>query len=135
IVLEGGFDDCFIVPASDDAGTAIGAAYLAHWRHKPFVSRQPARREFLGRRVPERETRAAITTIPGVIAGKPDDLIGAVAARLARGEIGGWMNGPAEFGPRALGRRSIIASPTFADMKSRINAGVKFRESFRPFAP
>ncbi|MGO7543276.1 carbamoyltransferase [Rhizobium ruizarguesonis] len=135
IFLESGFHDYFVVPASDDAGTAVGAAYLAHWRRKSFVPGRPARREFLGRRFPEMETEAAIAAIPGVFGEKPDDLIGTVAARLARGEIGGWMMGPAEFGPRALGRRSIIASPTFADMKVRINAGIKFRESFRPFAP
>jgi carbamoyltransferase len=52
-----------------------------------------------------------------------------------RGEIGGWVVGGAEFGPRALGQRSVIASPIAADTKERVNAGVKFREAFRPFAP
>src|SRR5262249_40942960 len=72
---------------------------------------------------------------PDVVAASPDDVLDEVVTRLIRGEIGGWVMGGAEFGPRALGQRSVIASPIAADAKDRVNAGVKFREAFRPFAP
>jgi len=140
IIEEGGFDDHFIMPASDDAGTAIGAAYLGHWQttakgttttHRLSRIRHDAH----GRPPTRPEIEAAIAGFSDLSVERPDDLAGAVVDRLVRGEIGGYMSGRAEFGPRALGQRSIIAAPTEADMKDRINAGVKFREAFRPFAP
>jgi carbamoyltransferase len=65
----------------------------------------------------------------------PDDVHERAAALLASGRIVGWVQGRAEFGPRALGNRCVLADPRPRDMKDRINAGVKFREEFRPFAP
>ncbi|MBG6143385.1 carbamoyltransferase [Labrenzia sp. EL_142] len=130
-----GFDEVFVVPAADDAGTAIGAAYLAHWETSMPSLRGPVgRKESLGAPL------EAATLEPGsaalwVKAVTPDDLIEDIACRLADGEIGAWVQDGSEFGPRSLGQRSIVAAPTFEDMKDCINQGVKFREAFRPFAP
>lgn len=66
---------------------------------------------------------------------REEDLLAAVADRLAEGKVIGWYHGRMEFGPRALGGRSILADPRGADMRDRINASVKMREAFRPFAP
>jgi carbamoyltransferase len=66
---------------------------------------------------------------------KEEDLCGRVAAMLADGQVVGWMQGRMEFGPRALGGRSILGDPRRADMQTRMNLKIKFRESFRPFAP
>jgi carbamoyltransferase len=135
IVRESGFEEHFVVPAADDAGTAIGAAYLGHWYAvAPRPSRQ-TRYDGHGRAPADGEIKVAVGAVSGVLAEQPADLLGDVTARLKRGEIGAWVEGGAEFGPRALGHRSIIAAPMDKDMKDRINFSVKFRESFRPFAP
>jgi carbamoyltransferase len=69
------------------------------------------------------------------LAGSVGALTATVAARLAAGEVGGWFQGRMEFGPRALGNRSIVGDPRNPDMQKRLNLKVKFREGFRPFAP
>ena len=135
IVFTRRFDEVFVVPASDDAGTAIGAAFLAHWETASLQLSEPqGESDALG--APHNSATTDLGSADSWVEDvATNDLIEDVACRLAAGEIGAWLQGGSEFGPRSLGHRSIIAAPTFADMKDRINQGVKFREAFRPFAP
>ena len=123
------------MPAADDSGTAIGAAYLGYWASGGAYRAEPLRVDSQGRASEDAEVAAALAHVPDVVAASRDDILDEVVTRLMRGEIGGWVVGGAEFGPRALGQRSVIASPIATDTKDRVNAGVKFREAFRPFAP
>lgn len=135
----------FVFPAATDDGNAIGAALYAH--HALLGGSGPDERAptpelrhvFLG---PDRVPRApdellAMLTRWGLVATIHDNAersAGAAAAAISRGEIIGWFQGRAEFGPRALGNRSILCHPGMVGMKDRLNARVKFRERFRPFA-
>ena len=132
-----GYDRVFVPSAPADDGNAVGAAILA-WMHHTGAVRIPESdgSAFLG-------STAAARTVEKVVSGagglKVTDVSGkaahAVAERLAAGQIIGVMRGRAEFGPRALGNRSILADPRPAGMKDRINLSVKGREPYRPFAP
>lgn len=132
------FRRVFVQPASGDDGSALGAAlYVQHDRHP----RAPAPRisaPLWGPAYARKEIAAALSTRSDIKA-VPYDSFSALAAeaakRLARGEILGWFQGAMEFGPRALGSRSILADPRPADMRSRVNMLIKKREGFRPFAP
>ncbi|MGI9333929.1 MAG: carbamoyltransferase family protein, partial [Gammaproteobacteria bacterium] len=132
------FENIYIPPAPSDDGNAVGAALLAFGEDNP-QARPPERfhSPYLGSAIDQRELDAFLNN--GALLGRvdiePDDVIDYVARELANGKIVGWMQGRAEFGPRALGNRSILADPRRPEMKQRINAVVKFRESFRPFAP
>lgn len=130
------FDDVYVQPASGDDGAALGAALYASQMHDGLksVSRGP----LLGPGSTEEERRAAAATASGVQVREftsPEELVGEVAELIDGGAIIGWFQGRMEFGPRALGNRSILADPRRTDMRDRINALVKKRESFRPFAP
>ena len=123
--------------APADDGNALGAALLAYFQDHP--ERKPrgvVQSPFLGTSLSKR-TIANLARFGGI--GKLHHLPGtihrATAELLAGGKLVGWVQGRAEFGPRALGNRSILADPRPVDMKDRINALVKFREEFRPFAP
>lgn len=139
ILREGPFKHLFVQPAAGDAGTALGAAALAHTRRTGArPSSERLRHVYLG----PSYTSAAIENALDASAleylsyhGREADLVSAVAERLASGKVIGWFQGSMEFGPRALGARSILADPRVSDMRDRINALVKQRESFRPFAP
>jgi carbamoyltransferase len=135
---EGPFKRLFVQPAAGDAGGALGAAALVHAR---TVGAGPiARLEhvYLG---PEYTADDVMTAWRGGVArwtdyrGRQADLLRDVVNRLAAGQVIGWCDGRMEFGPRALGARSILADPRDASMRDRINGVVKKRESFRPFAP
>jgi carbamoyltransferase len=130
IINESGFGECFIMPAAEDNGTAIGAAYLGlqqlggEWPATGIVE------DATGREYSRDEMLAAAR---GLDVSEPD--IFAEGARLLdRGSSLGWFQGRSEFGPRALGQRSILLDPRIADGKDRLNRQ-KGRESFRPFAP
>jgi carbamoyltransferase len=143
-ILEAGlFDDIWIQPAAGDAGGAVGAAY-AVWHIHRGKERQihsgcadAMAGSYLG---PEFSSTQIVQSVEryggkarhydGVAALAAD-----VAARLAAGEVGGWFQGRMEFGPRALGNRSIIGDPRNPEMQKRLNLKIKFREGFRPFAP
>jgi carbamoyltransferase len=123
--------------APADDGTALGAAWLA-WQadHPGQRPGSAVLSPYLGSTIDEKAARrfAEYSGLP--VAHLPDGaIIPVVARRLADGEILGWMQGRAEFGPRALGNRSILADPRSPYMGDKINRGVKFRERFRPFAP
>lgn len=128
------FDDVFIQPAAGDNGACLGAALLVNHR-KLNAPRGPVMTHaFHGPEFSEKDVLAAARE-RGLEAVRPTHIEAETARRLAAGEIVGWMQGRMEYGPRALGNRSILADPTRADAKDRVNARVKFREGYRPFAP
>jgi carbamoyltransferase len=137
ILAETPFERLHVPYAPADDGTALGAALLA-WAedHPGSVPRARADSPYLGSRL----SRKTLTRLPNS-AGQmhlehlPEQITSRTAALLAAGKIVGWVQGRAEFGPRALGNRSILADPRLPDIKDRINAKIKFREEFRPFAP
>lgn len=128
------FDEIFVQPASGDAGTAIGAAFLAH---KKIAGRLPVVKDhnsYLGASFVGAEIEEALKK-HGAKYTKPENIYEQTAQALNSKKIVAWFQGRAEFGPRALGNRSILTAPFPAGMKDYINAQVKFREEFRPFAP
>jgi carbamoyltransferase len=136
------FDDIWIQPAAGDAGGALGAAYAVWHIHQ----RQPRRRAatfdsmqgaFLGPEFSSREIERTIRR-HGAVARRYDvfaDLARDVAGILSEGKVVGWFQGRMEFGPRALGGRSILGDPRNPDMQKKMNLKIKYREGFRPFAP
>jgi len=144
LLREGPFKNIFIQPAAGDAGGAVGSA-LAVWHRyldkprAPFVG-PPAldrqRGSYLGPAYGDDDVRKVIEA-RGARAARADDaaLLPKVAGLLAQGKIVGWMSGRMEFGPRALGGRSILGDARDPEMQKRMNLKIKFRESFRPFAP
>lgn len=131
---EAGFDDVYIMPASSDAGTSLGAAlYVSHVLSYEKPQQHPPV-DTLGPHFSDEEIERVLE-VSGCAFTRPDDLPDKVADHLAAGRIVGWFQGRAEFGPRALGARSILADPRPDTMKDTLNARVKFREWFRPFAP
>ena len=130
------FRRTYIQPAAGDEGLAIGAAL--HTYHS--VLKQPRRHElkhsYLGPEFSEARIQSALKNA-GLEYRKLDrrDLLEETAEQIAAGKVGGWFQGRMEWGPRALGNRSIVAHPGRADMKDILNARIKHREWFRPFAP
>lgn len=134
-LLESGIiDEIFVQPAATDDGTAIGAALAAHQKLGMPTPRQRMTDVYLGPKFSQAEVEDAVQTFK-LHALKPADLEEQVAGLLALGAVVGWVQGRMEFGPRALGNRSILAEPTHDRMKDRVNKSVKFRENWRPFAP
>ena len=136
ILREAGFDDLYVQPASGDAGAALGAAlYVWHGllgQPRAFIMDHA----YWGYRANASEIRQALRETE--LAGQKLDeavLLHRVATAIADGQVVGWFQGQTEWGPRALGHRSILADPRRPDMKDQINRKIKFRESFRPFAP
>ena len=128
------FDSIFVPPASGDAGAAIGSCYLATKAQVESLKPRKVVDFYLGSRFSTNqicEAFAARDLEPAT----QENLYEVVADRLAMGKIVGWFQGRAEFGPRALGNRSILTRPYPAEMKDYLNLRVKFREEFRPFAP
>lgn len=135
VILKSGlFDEIFVQPASGDQGTTIGACYIAYKAHGNSVRPRREHDFCRGSRFNEAEVRQALEA-SGMPICKPDDLYDLTAERLEQGKIVAWFQGGAEFGPRALGNRSILCRPYPAEVKDHLNAKVKFREPFRPFAP
>jgi carbamoyltransferase len=134
IIREAGFEKCVFYAAASDAGSSLGAAqYVAHVVHDEPLDPAPYS-EYLGFGATEAQIDDAIRRAGAEsrVVANPE----ALAAKLiAGGAIVGWYQGRTEFGPRALGNRSILADPSRKDMKDILNARVKFREPFRPFAP
>ncbi|MBL88646.1 MAG: hypothetical protein CL517_00005 [Actinobacteria bacterium] len=135
------FDNIWIQPAAGDAGGALGAAlsiWYLHYNNKQRMSLQSdaMKGAYLGPEFTDSEIEAELKAC-GAIYKKfsENDLINEVATALANEKAVGWMQGRMEFGPRALGGRSIIADPRSPSMQKQLNLKVKYRESFRPFAP
>jgi carbamoyltransferase len=142
ILNSGLFDQLWIQPAAGDAGGALGAA-LAAWygpanpraptRHHPTDAMQGA---LLGPRFSTEEIRETLLAHDAVFQELPDDALFARTVELLQQEkVIGWFQGRMEFGPRALGNRSILADPRSPRIQSELNLKIKQRESFRPFAP
>jgi carbamoyltransferase len=137
ILAESGFERVFVPSAPGDAGGAIGAALYADRIYLGNPDRDVPDHPFWGPAVDGKELAQAAReddqTVEEVI--DDADLVERVADQLAAGRIVGWMDGASEFGPRALGHRSILAAPHPADVRDRLNRDIKYREEFRPFAP
>ena len=127
-------DDIYTPPCALDAGTALGAAWLAWLKTGRPLQRQVLQTALLGPEYTEAEIDAAIRA-GHLQAEAVEDPAGRAAELLSQGKVVAWFQGRMEFGQRALGGRSILADPRRAEMKEIINAKVKFREPFRPFAP
>jgi carbamoyltransferase len=138
IVRETPFRDIFVQPAAGDAGGALGAALVTE--HVVFDQpRGPSSvmtHAFWGPAFDEAECQAVLEGQDLPMRRLPDEALLAVTAQLlARGKVVGWFDGRMEFGPRALGHRSILADPRDPRMRDIVNLKIKFREAFRPFAP
>ncbi|MEJ7758686.1 MAG: carbamoyltransferase [Gemmatimonadaceae bacterium] len=140
VMREGPFDRVWIQPASGDAGGALGAALLAWHRYlaQPRVAQTDDAMEgsLLGPSFDDVAIEQALTLCGARYQQMTqDEIIVHAASLLAQDQVIGWFEGRMEFGPRALGARSILADPRSARMQASINLKVKFREGFRPFAP
>src|ERR1017187_440210 len=135
------FSNLWVQPAAGDAGGAPGAAWFV-WYQLLENGRQPGKPDsqqgsFLGPKFSNDKIARVLETqkIPNKKLDEETKLLDAVAGLLAAGKIVGWFHGRMEFGPRALGARSILGDPRHPAMQSVLNMKIKFRESFRPFAP
>jgi carbamoyltransferase len=136
LLTEAGFDRVFVPPAPGDAGCALGAALYADRIYFRNPDREVPDHPFWGPAVSGHDlARVAREDILDVEELDESALIDRVADDLAAGRIVGWMEGACEFGPRALGHRSLLAAPHSADTRDRLNRDIKRREEFRPFAP
>jgi len=136
ILAESGFERLFVPPAPGDAGCALGAALYADRIYFGNPDRDVADHPFWGPAVDDIALARVAREDGQPVAELDDDvLIPRVADELAAGGIVGWMEGACEFGPRALGHRSILAAPHSAETRDRLNRDIKHREDFRPFAP
>jgi carbamoyltransferase len=131
LATEGPFDQVWVQPAAGDAGTALGGALHIAQAHGEQLVAMPG--ADLGRGFPDDELKAWLDTA-GIGYERPADVAAAVADALADDAIVAWFQGRSEFGPRALGRRSLLAHPGHVGNLDRLNA-VKGREKFRPIAP
>jgi len=134
IIKENIFDEIFVQPASGDNGAAIGACFLAHKRLTNEFVPEKYHDYYLGSSFSDNYIKSILDE-KKLSYSKPDNLFSVVANELASKKIIGWFQDGSEFGPRALGNRSILTSPFPEDMKDYLNKRVKFREEFRPFAP
>jgi len=141
LLREGPFDNLWIQPAAGDAGGALGAALFA-WHQLLDRPRQPAGRDsqqgsFLGPRYTNNSIADFLSGLnaPHEKLDVEAELLARVAQLIAQGMIVGWFHGRMEFGPRALGARSILGDARTATLQATMNLKIKFRESFRPFAP
>lgn len=141
ILRDGAFKNIWVQPAAGDAGGAVGAA-LTVWHQtlrnerKVNGSRDLMEGAFLGPAYTQQDVESRLASVGAnfeVIS--DDDVIERTATSLAMGEAVGWVQGRMEFGPRALGARSILGDPRSPTMQKTLNLRVKYRESFRPFAP
>lgn len=135
LLTESSFQRLYVQPAAGDAGLALGCA---HYGWLAVLGRERVRHDgstCFGRAYPpDMITDALADHADALVIETPEDLIDATAAQLDAGRTVAWFRGRSEFGPRALGHRSILADPRVVDMRDRINREIKLREDFRPFA-
>ena len=134
LLRESPFEEIFIQPAAGDDGIAIGGALQLHHRLTKATQHHPMRHAYYGPEYSNEEIRSFLD-MAKLPYETPENLEERTAELLAEGNIVGWFQGRMEFGPRALGSRSILADPTRSNMKDLLNRYVKHREDFRPFAP
>lgn len=141
LLRQGIFEDIFIQPAAGDAGGALGAALFVHYQllenPRTLTQHDPLCGSLLGPKFTNEEIRAFLDskTIRYTFHADESELLRTVAEAMASGKVVGWFHGRMEFGPRALGARSIIGDARNEAMQSTMNLRIKYRESFRPFAP
>ncbi|OQW58739.1 MAG: hypothetical protein A4S14_06845 [Proteobacteria bacterium SG_bin9] len=140
VLRDGHFEQIWVQPASGDAGGALGAALAIHHLHlnhdRGSVGQDKMQGAYLGPCFAQADIEQRLRKAGAVFEVlKDDELIEASATAMAEGKALGWFQGRMEFGPRALGARSILADARSPAMQSILNLKVKFRESFRPFAP
>lgn len=125
-------DSLFVQPAASDRGLALGAALEAAKQHHERL--QPLRHVYYGPSYSQEQIESVLQKV-GVEYTAPGELYDVIADALVAGQIIGWFQGRSEFGPRALGHRSILADPRSVTMRDKVNHNIKYREEFRPFAP
>jgi len=135
ILRETPFGELYVMPNAGDRGLALGAALYGYHVVLGGKERHPPAHDYLGAPSHEAEIVEALHVANGVESKKSDDIAAECAALVAKGRIIGWVQGGAEFGPRALGHRSILADPRTPASKQRLDAEIKRREWFRPYAP
>jgi len=136
VLRDSGFKNLWVQPAAGDAGGALGAAYY-FWNTVQKNPRSKAMgHAYLGPEFSREECAQQLAEF-GAVHHEPSeaDLVTATARDIAQGKVVGWFQGRMEWGPRALGNRSILADARHPDMKDKLNRAIKFREGFRPFAP
>jgi carbamoyltransferase len=137
IVREAGFENVWIQPAAGDDGISIGCAYYGQLailkKQRSFVMRHA----YLGKEYQDADLQTALSgsARTQTVARRSQKICAESAKLLSEGRVFGWFQGGSEFGPRALGNRSIIADPRSPEMKDVLNKRVKHRQAFRPFAP
>ena len=141
LLREGPFKNIWIQPASGDAGGALGAALFAHHhilgKPRKATGHDTQKASLLGPNYPAAQVKSFLDDVKASYHSFDGEaaLLDHVADQMAQGKIVGWFHGRAEFGPRALGARSIIGDPRSPSLQADLNLKIKFRESFRPFAP
>jgi carbamoyltransferase len=141
ILRDGHFKNIWIQPAAGDAGGALGAALVAHHIYKGKLrtlsnGKDAMRGAYLGPEYCQASIEKSLSECGAIFEIlSEDDLIKTCATDLSNGKVLGWFQGRMEFGPRALGGRSILGDPRSTSMQKNLNLKIKFRESFRPFAP
>ena len=134
IVASGAIENIFVQPAASDDGVALGAALAPYLDDNGRLPSKPMRHGYWGPSFDDDAIEKALLTYK-IRHTKLSDPAKAAAQLLSQGKILGWFQGRMEFGPRALGSRSIIADPRDSEMNTKVNNAVKFREWWRPFAP
>ena len=136
------FKNIWIQPAAGDAGGALGAALIIFYEHLKKkrilnLKKDSMKNSYLGPSYSNNEIKEFLKNnkIKYKFFSKKKDLVSIISKKISKGKVIGWFQGKMEFGPRALGNRSIIADPRSEKMQKNINLKIKFRESFRPFAP
>ena len=141
ILRDGAFKQVWVQPAAGDAGGALGAAYAAHCLHagKPrhrSLGIDGMQGAYLGPAFAQADIEGRLARVGARFSVQDDDAtLGGTVDSLVRGDAVGWFQGRMEFGPRALGARSILGDPRNPEMQRNLNLKIKYRESFRPFAP
>lgn len=141
VLRDRAFKNLWIQPASGDAGGALGAALAVYHMHKGMKRSVPTQGDamkgsYLGPAYPDAEIERRLQSVGARIETHDDaEVIARTAAALSEGKAVGWFQGRMEFGPRALGGRSILGDPRSPSMQKMLNLKIKYRESFRPFAP
>ena len=135
IIRESGFQNVYIMPAAEDSGTAVGAAYYGLWQLTRHNSRRRLVHDACGRRYSPSAVASSIDEAANIKVAPSTSVISDTVDLLCDGKIVGWFDGGSELGPRALGQRSILCDPRRSDAKEILNSRVKMRETFRPFAP
>lgn len=141
ILRDGAFERIWIQPAAGDAGGALGAALSAYYLYAQksrtvVMGKDSMQGSYLGPQFSQQECVARLQKLGALFHRlNEEDIISATVTALEEEKAVGWFQGRMEFGPRALGGRSILADPRAAEMQKKLNLKVKFRESFRPFAP